>query len=239
MRIGGGEMTKVIVEAHEKALLFRNGEFVRELAPGRHRLARILATERVVKLDGRGQTLTVSGQELMTSDRVTLRLTAVAAFRVVDAVKAVLSVDNWMTRLYTDVQLALREHVGALELEALLRDKGRLGRALLEQVAVRAAEYGVAVSEVALKDVILPGEMKEILNKVMEARKAAEAALIARREELAATRALANTAELLARNPALMKLKVLESLEKIAASGGAKIVVPADFLADRELKKED
>lgn len=217
---------KMIVEAYEKALLFRDGRFVAVLDPGRHRVRRFLAKERIEKVDMRLRTMTLQGQEMMTADKVTLRLTALVAMRVKDPVAALLKVDNYLSQLYGDVQLALRDHVGARELDELLREKGRLGEQVLGAVQLDAAEYGVELADVGVRDVILPGEMKAILNQVMEAKKKAEAALIERREEVAATRSLANTAQLLEKNPTLMHLKELATLEKIAERAGQVVIGP-------------
>ena len=208
---------KMTVEAFEKGLRFRNGRFVEVLEPGRYRVRRLFVQERIERVDLRQTTLVLQGQEMMTLDKVTLRLTSVATLRVKDPVAAILKVEDYEKRLYSDVQLALRDHVGALELDALLASKSRLGERILEEVKLGADGYGVEVINVGLRDIVLPGEMKAILNQVMEARKKAEASNIERREETASTRSLANTAQLLEKNPTLMRLKELEVLERIAS----------------------
>ena len=218
---------KTIVEAFETGLLFRNGRFVRRLEPGRHWLAWPFAQDRVVKVDLRVRTLVVQGQEIMTADNVTLRLTALAKIRVTDPVTAVLSVENYLEQVYRDVQLALRDVVSGLELDALLGQKGNLGEAVRAIAGEPAARAGVEVIEVGVRDVVLPGDMKTILDQVIGARKRAEASQILRREEIAATRSLANTAEMVARNPTLMRLKELEALERIAGRGASIVVAPA------------
>jgi regulator of protease activity HflC (stomatin/prohibitin superfamily) len=217
---------KITIEAWERGLLFRNGRFVRTLEPGRHRVARLWAKERIAKVDLRVRTLVLQGQEIMTLDKVTLRVTAVAKFKVVDPVAALLAVEDYVMQTYADLQLGLREVVGALELEALLGQKGALGETLRAAVADRTRAAGVDVLDVGVRDLILPGEMKTILNQVIEARKKAEASLVMRREEVAATRSLANTAEILARNPVLLRLKELETLERIAGRGTSIVVSP-------------
>src|SRR5688572_18307031 len=208
---------KMIVEAYEKGLRFRDGRFVEVLEPGRYRIARFFVKERIEKVDLRQRTLILNGQEMMTLDKVTLRLTSLVTLRVKDPVAATLKVDNYAAQIYSDVQLALRDHIGALELDALLAAKSALGERILDEVKLRGNDYGVDVLNVGLRDIVLPGEMKAILNQVMEARKKAEAANIERREEVAATRSLANTAQLLEKNPTLMRLKELEVLERIAS----------------------
>ncbi len=217
---------KTIVEAYETGLLFRNGRFLRRLEPGRHWLAWLWAKDRVVKVDMRVRTLVLQGQEIMTADKVTLRLTALAKIRVTDPVTAVLSVESYADDVYRDVQLALRDVVAGLELEALLGQKGGVGEAARAIAAEPVSRAGVELIDVGVRDVMLPGEMKTILDQVIAARKRAEASQIMRREEIAATRSLANTAEMVARNPTLMRLKELEALERIAARGASIVVAP-------------
>jgi regulator of protease activity HflC (stomatin/prohibitin superfamily) len=224
---------KITVQAWEKGLKFRDGKFVGVLEPGRYRLARWLAKDEVLKLDLRVQALTIQGQEILTADKITVRLTVLAKYRVGDPVAALMKVDNYVGQLYGDVQLALREAVAARTLDELIVEKAAMGAKVLGALQLTAAAYGLELSEVGVKDLILPGDLKEQFVRVIEARKKAEASQIERREEVAATRSLANTAQLLEKNPTLLKLKILESLEKIARSG-AKIVLPADFLADKK-----
>ena len=122
---------------------------------------------------------------------------------------------NFVEFLYKELQFALREAVGTRTLDELLGDKGVLDREIGDAVRARVEEHGLAVRSVGVKDVILPGEMKEILNQVVHAEKVAQANLIKRREETAATRSLLNTARLMDENPTLLRLKELETLEKV------------------------
>ena len=153
----------------------------------------------------------------MTSDKVTLRLNLVVSWRVTDPMKAVTAVGDAALTVYREAQLALRSAVGARELEPLLISKDEVANEVRAAVQRRASEFGVAVQSVGIRDVILPGDMKSILNQVIEAKKQAEANLIRRREETAAARSQANTAKLLAENPILLRLKELEALEGILA----------------------
>ena len=229
---------KMIVEAYERGLRFRDGRFVELLEPGRYPVARFLVKERIEKVDLRLRTLVLTGQELMTADKVTVRLSALVGMRIVDPVAAVLKVVDAPGQLYGDVQLALRAFVGALELDTLLAEKARLGDTVRGAVAMQAQEYGVEIVNVGVRDLVLPGEMKAILNQVMEARKKAEAAVILRREEVAATRSLANTAQLLEKNPVLMRLKEFEALEKIAGRGASLVIAPEMFGLMKEVLQE-
>ena len=169
----------------------------------------------------------------MTADKVTLRMNAVVTYRVVDARTAVSAIDDVQQALYREAQLALRAVVGARELDAFLADKDAVAAEIGAAVRQRAGELGLAIASVGIRDVILPGEMKDLMNKVTEAKKAAEANLIVRREETAAIRSQANTAKLLVENPTLMRLRELEVLEKIASAGQLKVVLGEKGLTDR------
>lgn len=223
---------KITIEAWEKGLKFRDGKFIGLLEPGRHGLAVFLWKDRVQKVDLRAQTFVVQGQEMLTADKASVRVTVLAKIRIADPVAAVLKVDSHAAHLYADVQLAIREAIAARTLDDLIAEKASLGAKVLGTLQLAAATYGIEVLEAGIRDLILPGELKAQYARVLEARKKAEADQIERREEVAATRSLANTAQLLEKNPTLMKLKILESLEKISRAG-AKVVLPADFLADR------
>jgi len=115
----------------------------------------------------------------------------------------------------------------------MMTDKDVVAREVEEQIAGRAGELGLEIVSAGVRDVILPGDMKDLMNKVTEAKKAAEANLIFRREETAAMRSQANTAKLLESNPTLMRLRELEVLEKVACGGKLSVVLGEKGLADR------
>jgi regulator of protease activity HflC (stomatin/prohibitin superfamily) len=119
----------------------------------------------------------------MTADKVTLRLNALVAYRITDPLRSVMEVDSAAQALYRGAQLALREAVGAKDLDTLLVSKDALASELAEMIRPRAAELGINIVTAGIRDIILPGDMKDLMNKVTEARKAAEASLITRREE--------------------------------------------------------
>lgn len=213
--------------------LFLDGRFVEALDAGPWAFWKGAADVRVVEVDLREATLDVGGQEVMTGDKVTLRVNAVATYRVVDPRRAVCVADDFKQALYREVQLALRAVIGGRELDAMLADKEAVAAEAVALLAPRAEALGLAVSSMGIRDLILPGEMRELMNRVTEAKKAAEANLITRREETAALRSQANTAKLLADNPTLMRLRELEVLEKVVASGKLSLVMGEKGLADR------
>src|SRR5262249_6779297 len=184
----------VSVPAGHVGAYFRDGSFVEALPAGRHVFWKNIADVKILPVDTRELMLDVAGQEIMTADKVTLRLNALVSYRVVDVRLAVGVCDDARQALYRDTQLALRALVGGRELDSFLADKDGVVSELEQAVRRRVAAIGLEVLAVGIRDVILPGEMKDLLNKVTEARKAAEANLIARREETAAMRSQANTA---------------------------------------------
>ena len=221
------------IEQGHQGVLFIDGKYVETLSPGRYAFWKNTAQVKTVTVDVRETMIDVVGQDIMTNDKVTLRMNAVATYRVVDPRQAVSTVDDVKQALYREVQLALRAVVGARELDALLADKDVVAREVEEQVRKRVGELGLELVSVGVRDIILPGEMKDLMNKVTEAKKAAEANLIVRREETAAMRSQVNTAKLLQDNPTLMRLRELEVLEKIAATSKLNVVLGEKGLADK------
>ncbi len=232
-----GEATRWLdickVERDCVGVLFVDGRYVDLLDPGLYAFWRDVADSRVVELDTREAQVDVSGQEIMTLDKVTLRMNALVTYVVKDARRAVSAASDVRHSLYREVQLALRAVIGGRELDSFLTGKDDVAQELEQQVREQATVLGLEVRSVGIKDVILPGDMKDLMNKVTEAKKAAEANLIARREETAAMRSQANTAKLLADNPTLMRLRELEVLEKIASAGKMNIMLGEKGLADK------
>ncbi|OCQ21553.1 stomatin/prohibitin-family membrane protease subunit [Pseudoalteromonas luteoviolacea] len=206
----------VAIESEHIGLLYVNNQLQQELAPGRYGIWQFNRDIEVKIFDLRTQMTEVSGQEILSKDRVSLRINLSASFRITNAVQAASSVEDVDSFAYNALQLALREAVGTQNLDDLLLDKLYINETVKELVSEQLAEIGVQLISVGMKDIILPGEMRAILNQVVEAQKAAEANVIKRREETAATRSLHNTAKVMENNPTLMRLKELEALEKVA-----------------------
>jgi regulator of protease activity HflC (stomatin/prohibitin superfamily) len=186
--------------------------------------------------------LAIVGQELMTRDKVTLRLSMTVEYAVEDPALATHSVAIAKDAVYTLVQLAAREYLSGVTLDQLLEGRDAMTRYLEEHGVPEARKFGVRIERVGVKDVVLPGEMKTLLNRVIEAEKEAAANVILRREETAATRSLANTAHVMAEQPVLLRLKELESLKEIAShiqevrvvvgADGLKTLLPAGLLGE-------
>ncbi len=214
-RTGAEAIYYIEVPDNHVGLLQVNGKLEAQLKPGNYGFWRYTRNIEVKRLDCRLLSMEVSGQEILTKDRVSLRVNLSASFRIVDTEKVATQLGNYSDFLYREFQLALRETVGTRSLDELLGDKDALNQEVEKVVKVKALGYGLQVQDVGIKDIILPGEMKDILNQVVEAQKAAEANQIKRREETQATRSLHNTAKVMEGNPVLLRLKELEILEKV------------------------
>ncbi|KPH62231.1 slipin family protein [Pseudoalteromonas porphyrae] len=197
-------------------LLYVDGQLLKQLTPGHYGFWQFNHEIELKTFDCRTQLLEISGQEILSKDRVSLRINLSANIKVHDAQLAARSVDNVNDFVYKALQLALREAVGTKSLDDILLDKLYINETVKELVAQSLTDIGITLANVGVKDIILPGEMKTILNQVVEAQKAAEANVIKRREETSATRSLHNTAKVIENNPTLMRLKELEALEKVA-----------------------
>ena len=204
------------VESYEKALLFVDGTYVKVLQAGVYYWWKNNTVITVAKADTRTQQMEINGQEILTKDKATLRLNAQAQYQVRNIEKAALENKEYEKQLYVAFQLSIREYVGAYTLDELLANKDAIAPYVLEAVKVKAATLGMEVFGFGIRDVILPGDIREIMNQVLVAEKKAQANVITRREETASTRSLLNTAKLMEDNAMLWKLKEMEYVEKIA-----------------------
>jgi len=211
------------VPAGHRGVLLRDGAFVDVVEPGGHRSWQVGVRTRVALVDVRERRAEVCGQDVITADRVTVRLTLVVASRVRDDRTAWTTFDDVDQALYRASQLALRAAIGGRTLEGLLGDRNDVAEEVRAALVRRFEAAGVEIRGVGLRDVILPGEMRSLLNRVVEARQEAEANLIRRREETAAVRSEANTARLLEANPVLLRLRELETMGRVL--GGARLTV--------------
>ncbi len=203
------------VPVQHLGLLF-DGVFQGQLEPGIHAWWSFNRSFKSHAIDLRLQTMEVSGQDILTKDKVPLRLNLTAGYRISDPLQASNSLADITGFLYKELQFALRGAVGERTLDGLLEDKGTIDRDIAEYIRQKTANYGLTVESVGVKDIILPGEIKTILSKVVEAEKSAQANVVRRREETAATRSMLNTAKVMEDNPVALRLKELEVLERIA-----------------------
>lgn len=203
------------VPAESAGLVFVDNTLEQVLGAGSYAFWNFQKNVAVETIELRVQSMEVSGQELLTRDKVSLRVNLAASVRVTDPVAARTQVAKYADYVYRELQYGLRKAVAARTLDELLGDKATLDAEIFAYVRGRVEALGIEVLGVGVKDVILPGEMREILNGVVQAEKQAQANVIRRREEANATRSLLNTAKLIEESPVLMRLKELEALEKV------------------------
>lgn len=215
-----GTFEKIVLEdikEHEVGLLLVNSIFIKLLEPGIYAFWKFNKFIEIKHIDKSLQMTEISGQEIMTSDKVTLRINLSANYLIKDPIKLLKHLTKYNDYLYKELQFAIREAVGVNTLDELLSKKDEINQIIFNSAVTKLAEYGIELQNVGIKDIILPGDMRDILNQVVEAEKQAQANLIKRREETAATRSLLNTAKLMEDNPTLLRLKELEILEKVSA----------------------
>jgi regulator of protease activity HflC (stomatin/prohibitin superfamily) len=207
---------RVTVFEFERALKYSDGRFVGTLGPGRHWAYRPRVLIR--KVDVRPRFVTIGGQEVLSSDGVTLKVSLAVEYEIADPELAVNKVESADQALYLTLQLALREIVGGTNIDEVLARRDEFGSRLLELGAERAEEVGLRLLRVEVRDIMFPGELKKIFAQVVQAQKEGQAALEKVRAETAALRGLANAARMVEGNPSLLQLRLLQQLGSSAGN---------------------
>lgn len=212
--------TKVEVAEYQKARLYFDRRLVRVLDAGTYYFWKTAVQVDVGFVDTRLTRMDITGQEILTADKVALRISLVCNYRVTDPVRILTEIDDFAEQIHVAAQLALREYVGQYKLDEILENKAQMSKFVSERLRARQNELFVEITDAGVKDIILPGEIREIMNTVLIAEKRAQANVITRREEVASTRSLLNTAKLMDENRTLYKLKELEYVERICENVG-------------------
>lgn len=211
---------KVEVAQYQKARLYFDQKLVRILDAGTYYFWKNNIRIDVGLVDTRRTQMEITGQEIMTQDKVSLRINFVCNYRVTDYVRILTEIDNYVEQIHVAAQLALRDYVGRQKLDDILANKEEMSKYVFDRLKARESEFFVEIIDAGVKDVILPGEIRDIMNTVLVAEKRAQANVITRREEVASTRSLLNTAKLMEENQTLYKLKELEHIERICENVG-------------------
>ena len=218
----------VVAESH-CGLLYRHGPYVRRIDAGRHVVWGRGWT--VALHDLRKTAFAVSGQEVLTADNVGLKVNALVTYQVSDPVKAAHETQSYYTDLYNAAQLAARTVIGGTPVETLLNQRTALSPQLLNLVQPEAVKIGVTVLTVEVKDAMFPADLKRAFAEVLKAKQEGQAALERARGESAALRNLANAARVLEGNPALMNLRLMQSLTAAQSAGNTLVVgMPGGFV---------
>jgi regulator of protease activity HflC (stomatin/prohibitin superfamily) len=229
-----GLRKEITIFEHERGLLYREGKLERVLEPGRY-VFRGSEPVEAAKVSLREMSHIVPSQGILTADRIEVRVTLVAQYRVTDPLLAIGAVENYTEQLHQELQLSLRDVVAARSLDQLLEGRSQIGEELLRQAVVPARRYGVELSRVGLRDVMLPREVQQVMMREIEADRLGKADLVKARHEVAAARARANTAQILNENPAVARMQELDAILKLAGKSGNVILLPnlADLFVPR------
>jgi len=206
-----GLVRQVTVFEYQRGLRYRSGRVAGLVGPGRHWIFR--PTTSIQLVDVRETFLAVAGQEVVTSDSVSVKLSLLVRYRLVDPIVALTQIDNYYQAVYSLVQVALREAVGALTIDDVLQRREEIGPEVLRRSAEDTRGVGVELISVDVRDLMFPGPLKKTFAQVIEARQQGLAALEKARGETAALRSLANAARMVEANPALLQLRLIQQLE--------------------------
>lgn len=201
---------RVTIFEYERGLKYSKGKFSKILEPGQYWYFPYFSS--VKKVDIRPNFISIPGQEVLSSDGVTLKVSLAANYEITDPNTAINKVQSYSGSLYMELQLVLRSIIGLQDIDKLLEHKEDVSKALFEQTHEKIEALGLRLISVDVKDIMFPGKLKEIFSQVVSARKEGQAALERARGETAALRNLANAAKMLDDNPNLMQLRVLQTL---------------------------
>ena len=221
---------KVTVPQGYTGVLYFDGAFEKMLTQGVYFYWKGDVAVNMDLIDLRQTQIELSGQEILTADKVGLRINFVCTYQIADAFNLIEKINNYHEQLYVTTQLILRTYIGKYRIDELLAQKEEIAGFVLDALKQKEEELYVKFIDAGVKDIILPGEIREIMNTVLIAEKRAQANVITRREEVASTRSLLNTAKLMEDNQTLYKLKELEYLERICERVGNISVGSGDLL---------
>jgi regulator of protease activity HflC (stomatin/prohibitin superfamily) len=213
-----------IIQEYERAVIFRLGRVVGAKGPGVIFLIPIL--DRMVKVDMRTITLDVPTQEAITNDNVTVKVNAVAYFRVIDPDKAIIDVEDFRRATWQISQTSLRSVIGEATLDELLAQRDRINEQLQVIIDEATEPWGIKVSRVEVKDVELPDTMKRAMARQAEAEREKRAKIIHAEGEFQAAQQLMEAARLMAQEPSALQLRYLQTLTEVAAEKNSTLVFP-------------
>ncbi|MCU0241449.1 MAG: slipin family protein [Vicinamibacteria bacterium] len=218
-------MSIKIVNAYERGVVFRLGNLLPQpKGPGLCLVA--FPIDRMVRMSLRTVVLDVPPQDIITRDNVSVKVNAVVYFRVMDPIKAVVEVENYLYATSQEAQTTLRSILGQAHLDELLSERDRLGQMLQEVIDLHTDPWGVKVTQVAVKAVDLPQEMQRAMAKQAESEREKRAKIIHASGELEASTQLTEAAQKLQEQPAAIQLRYLQALTEIAAEKNSTIIFP-------------
>jgi regulator of protease activity HflC (stomatin/prohibitin superfamily) len=220
--VARGLVTVTTIYDYQSGLRYRNGKFAETLGPGRYWSFRPTTT--IIVEDMREQLLTVSGQEMLSADNLSVKVSLAVRHRTREARQKHEAAEDALELIYNDLQIALRQTVAGRTLDSFLENRGDMSTELMTGAVEEAGSRGVEILGIDVRDVMLSGETKRAFSDIFRARKDGEAALERARGETAALRNLANGARLLKGNPGLFNLRLLQTLTTSAAKGATVVL---------------
>jgi regulator of protease activity HflC (stomatin/prohibitin superfamily) len=213
-----------ILSEYERGVIFRLGRIIAAKGPGLIILIPVL--DRMVRVDLRTVTMDVPPQDIITKDNVTMKVNAVVYFRVVEPIRSVVEVENYLMATSQLAQTTLRSVLGQVELDTVLGERDKLNKTLQEILDTQTDPWGVKVSHVEIKGVDLPGEMQRAMARQAEAERERRAKIIAAEGEMQASQKLSEAADVLSENPMSLQLRYLQSMVEMSSERGSMIVLP-------------
>lgn len=228
-----------IIREYERAVVFRLGRIIGAKGPGLVILIPIL--DRMVRVDLRTVTMDVPPQDVITKDNVTMKVNAVVYFRVVEPIRSVIEVEEYLTATSQLAQTTLRSVLGQVELDTVLGERERLNKTLQEILDTQTDPWGVKVGHVEIKGVDIPAEMQRAMARQAEAERERRGKIISAEAEMQASQKISEAAEVLSQNPVSLQLRYLQSMIEMSNERSSTIIIPLpmDFIKPFLKKNND
>jgi regulator of protease activity HflC (stomatin/prohibitin superfamily) len=217
-----------IVQQYEKGIVFRFGKIVSVREPGLNVIIPFI--DWIRQVDMRIVTLPIPPQKIITKDNVSVDISAVAYFKIVDAVKSVIAIQNVYSAIDQIAQTSLRNIVGKFQLDEILSERITINAEITKILDTYTEAWGVVVNSVEIKDIELPDNMQRAIAKQAEAEREKRAKIISAEGEFLSAQKLADTADIMMKHPIALQLRNLQTLAEIAVEKNSTIIFPAQFM---------
>jgi regulator of protease activity HflC (stomatin/prohibitin superfamily) len=218
-----------VVQQYQKGVVFRFGRIVRVSNPGLNLIIPYIEVMR--KIDFRTVTLPIPPQKIITKDNVSVDVSAVAYYKIVDAVKSIVEIENVMSAINQIAQTTVRNIVGRFQLDEILSERDTINAEIRKVLDVHTEAWGVVVSVVEIKDIELPEGMQRAMAKQAEAEREKRAKIIAAEGEFLSSQKLADAADVIAAHPIALQLRNLQTMSEISIEKNSTIIFPAQFMS--------
>ena len=218
-----------VVQQYQKGVIFRFGKIVATREPGLRWIIPIV--DRMAKVDFRTITLPIPPQKIITKDNVSVDVSAVAYYRIADAVKSLVAIERVMDAINQIAQTSMRNIVGRFQLDEILSERDAINAEIAKVLDAHTESWGVVVAMVEIKDIELPEGMQRAMAKQAEAEREKRAKIIAAEGEFLASQKLADTADIMAKHPIALQLRNLQTMAEISVEKNSTIIFPAQFMS--------